>query len=437
MKYKLFRILIIFFSKLIVFFCYFKSSYSIAFILFLTLRKNKLINYSSKIKKNCIVLDKSFGIDDLQSAFKNTKSNIQFYMLQRILIRKMFNFYFRDVDEKKFGSEQYISNDKKVKITKLQYKNFIKEILINLNKFIKIDGFISFNPFYVAERELQNACADLNINFLVCHKEGIVFGKVNKIRKNYWRERYGNINIKALSVYNKYTKKAFIDSKIITENKISVIGLPRSDEYFISKNKINENYILFLMVQNTAGLPYPGGEWYTKGITGKYKKVNWSYTALKTTKLLINFAKKRGDIKFIFKTKPNYSKKEISIYQKSNLMNCKLIEGGSSINLIKNAKIIIALNTTGILEGMLMGKKIIIPNFEKNLKLYKDFFFNPKKNAEVIYNEKKFENKIEEMLSRKKNQIDKKQIQKINKKYIDNINGNSGSRLKNFILKNL
>ena len=91
MKYKLFRILIIFFSKLIIFFCYFKSSYSIAFILFLTLKKNKLINYSSKIKKNCIVLDKSFGIDDLQSAFKNTKSNIQFYMLQRILIRKSWS----------------------------------------------------------------------------------------------------------------------------------------------------------------------------------------------------------------------------------------------------------------------------------------------------------------------------------------------------------
>ena len=437
MRYKIIKILIIFISKLIYFLCYFKSFYSIAFILFLTLKKNKFIKSSSKIKKNCIVLDKSFGVDDLQSAFKNTKSNIQFYMLQRIFIRKIFDFYFRNIDKKKFGSKQYISSDNKIKSTKLEYKNFIKKILINLNKFIKINGFISFNPFYVAERELQNACNDLKINFLVSHKEGIVFGNVNKIRKHYWSERYGKINIKALSVYNKYTKKAFIESKIIKKNKISVVGLPRSDEYFISKNKINEKYILFLMIQDKAGLPYPGGEWYTKGIPGKFKKVNWSYTALKTTKLLINFAKKRSDLKFIFKTKPNNSKKEISIYQKSNLMNCKLIEGGSSINLIKNAKIIIALNTTGIIEGMLMSKKIIIPNFEKNLKTYKKFFFNSKKNVEVIYSEKKFENKIIEMLSNKKNQVDKRQIHKINKKYFDNINGNSGSRLKSFILKNL
>ena len=103
-----------------------------------------------------------------------------------------------------------------------------------------------------------------------------------------------------------------------------------------------------------------------------------------TTKILLDFAKSRPDLNFIFKTKPNTSQEEYQIIRKYNLNNCKLIIGGTSIDLIKNSDCIIAFNTTGIFEGMIMNKKIIVPNFQ-NGKVEKGFMFDLSK---IVYQPK-------------------------------------------------
>ena len=74
MKRYLFLIFIKTISILTLISCYLNLPKFIALIFVISLRKNKLIKYSKKINKTIIVLDKSFGNDDLISAFKNNDS---------------------------------------------------------------------------------------------------------------------------------------------------------------------------------------------------------------------------------------------------------------------------------------------------------------------------------------------------------------------------
>ena len=81
-------------SYLIKICCYLNLPKLVGLLLLSSLRKNKLIKYSKKTQKVVIVLDKSFGSDDLKSSFMDKKSKIKFLIIQRSLIRVIFDFHF-------------------------------------------------------------------------------------------------------------------------------------------------------------------------------------------------------------------------------------------------------------------------------------------------------------------------------------------------------
>ena len=78
------------------------------------------------------------------------------------------------------------------------------------------------------------------------------------------------------------------------------------------------------MYQHTAGLPCPGNEWIKYGLKTNIKKFTWEKNANLTTKYILDYAKKNPDKKFIFKTKPGFSKNQINLVNSLNLKNCKL-----------------------------------------------------------------------------------------------------------------
>ena len=143
------------------------------------------------------------------------------------------------------------------------------------------------------------------------------------------------------------------------------------------------------MYQHTAGLPCPGNEWIKYGLKTNIKKFTWEKNANLTTKYILNYAKKNPDKKFIFKTKIDFSKNQINLVKSLNLKNCKLIVGGGNTGeLIRNSSIIIALNTTGLLEGMILDKNLITTNFENYNKSNKEIFIFKPRNL-VNYNRSK------------------------------------------------
>ncbi len=442
MKRFLFLIFIKVISVITLISCYLNLPKLISLMFIISLRKNKLIKYSKKTNKTVIVLDKSFGNDDLISAFKKNESKIKFLMMQRGLIRIIFDFYFHKIENKKLikNNTLYYSKNKKILKQQLKYRNFLEKIFKFIFILKKIDGFLSFNLFYITDFELQNTCLKLNKKFLVSHKESIIIvDEVQKMLPHYWNKRFKSTNVSAVNVYNEYTKRNIISSKVLRHNNIFISGMPRADQ-FLKKKKIKKNYILFLMYQHTAGLPCPGNEWIKYGLNAKFKKFTWEKNANLTTKYILNYAKLNPDKKFIFKTKPGFSKNQIDLVNSFNLKNCKLLVGGGSTEeLIRNSSIIIALNTTGLLEGMILNKNLITTNFDNNDKLNKEtFIFKPNNLVNYVTNSKKFFNLLDKL---SKNQTTLKTNpslkRKLLKKHFAFLDGNSGKRFKQFLYQNI
>ena len=422
--------------------CIFNLPYFAALIIKLSLRKSTFISTKKLTSKTIIILEKSFGSDDLIEAYKK-KSNIKFIILQRKFISTIYKHFLGNFSRNEIRETSYITKNSNIENRKIKYRLYLISILHYLKKFINFQGFLSFNLFYISERELQLACKELNIKFIVCHKESVCAKKLNSLRINMWRNSIGKCHATAVSVYNNYTKKSMILSKLIKKNKITVTGMPRAD-FFFQKPKYkkfkHKDYILFLMIEHYAQLPNPRNYSYPLNLKKNIKFFSWKKNAILTTKIILEYAKTRPDLKFVFKTKPNTSIDEIEIFRKYDLKNCQLINGGSSIELIKNSKYIIAFNTTGIFEGMIVNKKIIIPNFQ-NSKLEQSYMFKingknviyPKTKRQMLF----YLNKLSEIKNTKNNIKTKNRYIKYIKKHLCNTDGKSGQRLRNFINNNI
>ena len=72
--------------------CYLNIPFLSAFGIYLSLYKSKKIQFEKNSKKTAIVFYKSGGIQDLESAFVNSKSKNRIFYLHRELFREL-NFF--------------------------------------------------------------------------------------------------------------------------------------------------------------------------------------------------------------------------------------------------------------------------------------------------------------------------------------------------------
>ena len=86
---KLIRNFFLFTLKIVTFL---RFEYLTSLIIFLSLRRIKYIHYG-KTNKTFLVLSKSVGIDDLETAFYRKKSKINFYYIDRNVTKIIFRSF--------------------------------------------------------------------------------------------------------------------------------------------------------------------------------------------------------------------------------------------------------------------------------------------------------------------------------------------------------
>ena len=174
----------------------FKSHYLCALIIWLNLRKFKEIRYKREIKKRIIIFPKSGGNQDLRETYKNKESDVEFFLLPRFYLQKIFLFYFKNTLKAKYHSDYNTkpkTYDEKVK--KELYVNFLTSTFKYVDQFFKFEGIISFNIFYFGEKYFDEVCVNLKKKFVVLHKESVVTSFEEKNAPKV----YGNNNEKSLA----------------------------------------------------------------------------------------------------------------------------------------------------------------------------------------------------------------------------------------------
>lgn len=423
MFYKLKLFLNILSANLVKVFLRLNFDFLITLIIFLNLRKMKKIKFYSK-KKKIIVLSKSGGIEDLNSAYSLNRDNeIVFYELPRILIKEIFAYFMKDSEYRDYYTIDY---DEKVKIRKKEYKDFIYKIFQKLNSFWKFDACISFNLFYFAENDLPEPFQRLGKKFFVLHKES-----VNSIEESIINlKTYSTMNKKfygdKIAVYCENEKKILIESRILQEQQIEVTGCARTDySYQLRDIHPNQNELVYFMIENNRS----GTEMMSSG-----RLVDWSDLIDKTNIYIKELAIKNKNLKIIFKGKKNVH--TIEDLPKDLPSNCIFSNKSSGHKFLKTANIVIAFNSTILFEAILANRNVMIPLFGVDKDNFKKLIY--KSPNIFLENKDIFFSKVDEFLKKQylKKEMTTEEEDCVNF-FLGNIDGNSGLRLRKFIKKNL
>ena len=93
------------------------NSYKLcALIIWLNIRKLKIIKSSSSNQKKILVFPKSNGTEDLIETFKNKKTNFIFFVLPRPFIKGIYSHYFDEKYKKDYFTKLNNLEDIKKKI---------------------------------------------------------------------------------------------------------------------------------------------------------------------------------------------------------------------------------------------------------------------------------------------------------------------------------
>ena len=92
------------------------NSYKLcAFLIWLNIRKLKIIKSSLNKQKKVLVFPKSNGTEDLIETFKNRKTNFLFFVLPRSFIKEIYSHYFEEKHKRDYFTKLNKSEDIKKK----------------------------------------------------------------------------------------------------------------------------------------------------------------------------------------------------------------------------------------------------------------------------------------------------------------------------------
>ena len=402
-----------------------------AFIIWCNIRKLREIKSEKNNIKKILVFPKSGGFEDLVESYKNKKNhNFHFFLLPRKFLKIIFTKINRGTDTFKnsnLESRDYFTKPKNLneKYKKKMYVKFLTASFKLLDKYLKLDGFISFNIFYHPEKYFEEVCENLNKKLIILHKESVFtpYDEINIV--DIYKKHNDKSLAHKISVYSESQRKILIKSKIATKNQIQVNGCPRSDYIFrLRKIKPQNNIIVFYLIESNR-------------VTNRFFNLNnsWEKLYIQTLNYLIEFAKNNPEIKIFLKGKTGIHTQQF--FAKYALpKNCIFIEGGAGEQFLKNASVVIAFNSTVVFEAILSNRNLIIPNFNNEYKKKKNFLHIVKNKKYFSNSKKNFIEKLNIFLNlnyknKELSNIDKKTI----KHYLGNTDGKSGKKLKQFLNK--
>lgn len=365
---------------LIYFCCHINSPFFCAYLIKISILRDKFFQKKIKSKKIIIVLDRAIGHRDIEIIKDSSKNTPEFMFLRRS-ITKIILLYFsyqkkiflNYLDPPIYEKDYFRQN----KIDRNNHEIFWGDVIYNLKKFFKNKSinFVTFNYTYFAEIALYSACKKNNVPVKLWHKEGIKTDLEAKLEAKTWGVKFKKVfnYFSNISVYNKLVKKMFVEIEKSNSKKITINGCPRVCDYVIKKKyKKKINSLLFLSFSNKRGIPR----------LQKNKNLNWNFTYRKVIQILNELSKNRS-LKIMIKVKSN----SIDQLPKNISKDIKIFKTGTAQKYINQADIIIGHNSASTIEALVNGKYVMVPFFEKR-RILKKYLY--KFNKEIIYTSEKY-----------------------------------------------
>jgi hypothetical protein len=275
----------------------------------------------------------------------------------------------------------YVTDDPEIERCKQNYRKFLESMWGAFEKLLKIDGVITGNYSYYAERELATALEKRGVPFIALHKENMKSSGRVDFFLDVYRDRRGPFTGRRIVVYNEVERDVQVRAGVAAPQQITVCGMPRLDRMHQWRRRNagrrqasgdGSQVMLFSFTART-GLPRMGRKiragFSSAGerLDESLERLSWSTLFRDTHRTFVRFARENPDVRVVIKTKPREREwgpvEEALGASSERPKNLRVVRGGNPFDLIAASDVVCGFNTTGLLEAVAAGIPVVVPWF--------------------------------------------------------------------------
>ena len=327
---------------------------------------------------------KSVFNEEMAALIANT--NISTVRVDRDLLRTIIHHFYNVETKYHLATENALKPRLDLK---LSFEDFFRLTFLPALQSLGVTTWASCDFIYYYERPFQQECINNGIRSFVFLKECYKSPIQHVGWYFYLSENYKNIPVDSIAVYNLRMKNTLVNSKVINEDQVRVLGSLRMDALLkrqASKTpQALRNRVIFFESSPKAGFPNFGrGTLVKKALNhfdygdGAFEKIQqiWRDVSEKIFEDSISFALSNPSLEVVYKCKTG-TQTNHQLDGKHQPRNWRMVVGGSSVGLLKSARFCVGFNTSALLEAVFFRIPTLSPALdEQDSELCKSFLMD-------------------------------------------------------------
>ena len=312
-----------------------------------------------------LIIEKAIFNEDALEVL-NGAPDVQVFGLRRVFLKVMaLGVLPRDICD----DATYVSEDPVAALAKVRYLKLCRNVWRYLSLLRRYDLVLTGNWCYWAEREFATALEELDIPFVVLHKEGIKPPARSRMLRELFKKTRGCFTGRRVLVYHELERDHQIDGDIARPDQIRIVGMPRLDRLHAWRRDAASGQVqaraerplaLFLAFIPNNFLP---------SYSGIQCDMAWNELCGGTYRAAIRLARTHPGFDVIIRPR-SYELAEVEALvnqQGARPANLRVVVEGDITPLIEASWVICGHNTTVLLEGLAAGKPVVTPHFGEAL----------------------------------------------------------------------
>jgi hypothetical protein len=256
----------------------------------------------------------------------------------------------------------YISNDPALEHAKGRLHRFWRALWPKLGRF---DVVVTGNWCYWAEREMASALEALDTPFVVIHKEGIKPPARSAMLRDLFRRTRGAFGGRRVLVYHESERQHQVEGGIARPDQVRIVGMPRLDALHAWRRRAAEGAVPARAKRPTVLFAAFVTDNFLPSYSGIDSDLAWSGLAEGCYAALLRLARENPDIDVIVRPRMHEKDGVAALFPKNETWpaNLRLVAEGDIRPLLEAAWVVSGHNTTVLLEGLAMGKPVVVPHF--------------------------------------------------------------------------
>ena len=317
-------------------------------------------------KKTLLILNRERFEQDLNSLALDSRIRL---LILPSRVQTAVNSLFLDKTQS-YQVNRYIEPEPEVE----RLVNFISSVIIALDKKYDLCGVLTCSFYYRQDMPYQFASLQTKVPFYVLFKEYLKDDCIADQSIKKYRQRNYKFYGETIFSANLNIQNILLNAEVCKEDQISIVGSPRFDDIFsnaaVSIKSRQKIVTLFSFLHSSGGIlvnddPIEGNFFTDDKNIGFYNLFEQVHVAI------AELAVTNPDVVYYIKTKwagPWHERIISTVFQSSGIdiskqHNIILDYQEDAQSLIKRSSVVVAFNSTTVLEASLLKKNVIIPIF--------------------------------------------------------------------------